>query len=147
MGYGLEAVIKSRQIIDAVAEGLTLKKALAKVGLSAQTFSEVQAGVREIAEGYIRARITRSDMEVDEALEIADDSSYDPQQARNMIEIRKWRASKHNATVYGDKLEITGHQTISINDALADAKSRLILDAEVIPQPTLGSSVEPDIFS
>lgn len=164
MGYGAEAIEKAGYIIHDVADGIPLAKAAAGRGLSIQTFHEVISGVRDLAVSYARAREIRADVDVDDALAIADDKEIDPQRARNMIDIRKWRASKHSSRVYGDRIDLNVQQSISITEALDVARSRILrpvcdqltIDAEVSePEPTIStlgptdsvSADEPDIFS
>ena len=128
--------------------------------MNLSTFRDVVEDRRELATAYQRAREMRADLDADDALTIADDETIDPQRARNMIEARKWRASKQYAKVYGDKLDISSTQTISILDVRQEALKRVldfrgqaneIFDAETVPEtPELAMNEqysENDIFS
>lgn len=160
MGYGALAVEKTKEAIRLISEGSTLKSACRQVSIHVGTFRDVVNESREVAELYQRAREMRADIDADDNIEIADDETIDPQRARNMIEARKWRASKQYAKVYGDKLDISSTQTISILDVRQEALKRVldfrgqaneIFDAETVPEtPELAmneQSSENDIFS
>ena len=126
MGYGTDAVHKTDMIITAVSNGHPLHRAAAAADLSLAVFHEVLSSVRELAVRYARAREIMSDVEADEAKEIADNPDLDPQHAKNRIDIRKWRSSKHNSRVYGDRVDLNVQQSISISEALTDARLRLM---------------------
>lgn len=156
MGVLDSSIERAKRVIAKVAEGQSLKRALIEEGLSAVTFNAARSSVRELNVSYLQAREIQSDLAVDEAVEIADDSSIDPQQARNMIDIRKWRASKLHSRVYGDRIEVNMQQTISIADTLADARARLVLpdryqlptlDAQVIEETSSSSDGASDCQS
>lgn len=160
MAYGEPAVQKVNTVIRLVSEGSSLRAACTRADVSLATFYEVITGSRGVAEAYQRAREVRADLDVDQILDISDDETIDPQRARNMIEARKWRASKQYAKVYGDKLDISSTQTISISDVRQEALKRVldfrgqaneIFDAETVPEtPELGmngQSSENDIFA
>lgn len=156
MSDGNPTLLIVRQIIDAVAGGSSLARACDAAGLHVTEFYRHISSVRELSIDYARAREIRADLDADEAVEIADNPDIDASRARNMIDIRKWRASKHNSKVYGDRVDLNVAQTISINDALAEAATRLVLprryqhdalDAEVIDLPTLPAPSATDTQS
>jgi hypothetical protein len=114
---------------------------------------------------YELSMTARADQMAHEVLSIAD-SNADAQLSRNRIDARKWLASKLYPKKYGDRLELAVTQEISINDALTEARSRLlpmrdsptIMDAQVIDSPSTcsanttdtqseGSAGNVDIFS
>lgn len=154
-----------------VAAGTALGRALKIVGLGPDGFSNAISSVKTLGLAYAQAREIQSDIEVDNAVEIADDENIDPARARNMIDIRKWRASKHHSRLFGDRVELNVQQSIDIRGALDDARGRLsslpisdpvpILDAIVLDSIGLSqgnasddvsdapeSAVDgPDIFS
>jgi uncharacterized Zn finger protein len=153
MGYGPRAIEASRRVVEQVAQGKYLVDACKSCGIVTSVFNEVVSGVREIAIAYQSARESRSDLLADEALKAADDPNLDPQRARNMIEVRKWAASKWNRKVYGDVISVDVQQQISVKDALAEAHARVldVIEAEVIQSAismkTEENSNVPDIFS
>ena len=71
-------------------------------------------------------REIRADVEADEAKEIADDPTLDPQHAKNRIDIRKWRSSKHNSRVYGDRVDLNVQQSISVLEVRTEALGRVL---------------------
>ncbi len=152
MGYGKEAIEKSRKIIEAISEGGILKTASAEFGLHTRTFAEVIAGDSEMALLYKRAQECRADLDADEIVDISE-REIDPQRARNMIDARKWRASKQHARVYGDRIDVNIQGTVNIAETLNQARARLVprveqtvLDVEIEDVPTLDANVD-DIFS
>lgn len=152
MGYGQRALAATELVIEAVANGAALGVAAKDNDLSISTFHEVLSSVRELAVRYARVREIRADVEVDEAMQIADNPDIDPSRAKNMIDIRKWRASKHAAKTYGERLDLSVSGTVSVTEALDAARSRLLpmrdqqaIDAEVITdKPTLAVSNPSD---
>jgi hypothetical protein len=68
----------------------------------------------KIRKMYAHAREDQADALADEMLDIADDSSLDPNDRRVRIDTRKWVASKMKPRVYGDKVqtEMTGRLTL-----------------------------------
>jgi hypothetical protein len=56
---------------------------------------------------YARAKEEAADALVDEMLDIADDSSDEPQSRRVRVDTRKWIASKLKPKRYGDKIDMT----------------------------------------
>lgn len=163
MGFSADDIRKTELIIQAVADGSALKRAADAVEFQLYKFHEVLSSVRDLSVRYARAREIMADAEADEAKEIADDASLDPQHAKNRIDVRKWRASKHNSRVYGDRVDLNVTQSISINEALSEARLRTMrpvcdqlsapihptIDCEVLnaggPSDSVSDPV-PDIF-
>ena len=132
-------------ILDRILDGVPLKKAVTAEGITVRTFHRWISGDREAGLSYARALEILSDVEVDEAKEIAD-TEPDAGKARNQIDIRKWRASKRNSRVYGDRVDLNVTQTLDISTTLQEAKARLlrpvrdqlgVSDAQVIDMPRL----------
>jgi len=126
MAINSEDIRSAELIIQAVSDGIALKRAAAAADMHIYKFHEVLSSVRELSVRYARAREIMSDVEADEAKEIADNPDLDPQHAKNRIDIRKWRSSKHNSRVYGDRVDLNVQQSISISEALTDARLRLM---------------------
>ena len=133
MDVSYETRVAAEAVIDLVAEGKSLQDAISKMGTSVKLFYKAISSVRTLGLAYAHARETQSDIAVDQAVTIADDPDIDPQRAKNMIDIRKWRASKHHSRVYGDRVELNFQGSISINDAIAEARQRIapiVMDAD-----------------
>jgi hypothetical protein len=52
------------------------------------------------------------------------DEEVDPNRARLKVDLRRWVASKFNASLYGDKLDVNVNQTVDIGAALLEARRR-----------------------
>ena len=102
-----------KKIIDAVASGLSLRKACLAENIAASSFIEWLYTDQELTEQYIRARETGLDKMADDLLEIADKpavNSEDVQNRKLQVDTRKWLLSKMAPKKYGDKViqEISG---------------------------------------
>lgn len=135
---------RAREAIEAVANGDTLKSALANARLTASTLNHLLSGDRELALAYVRAQEIRADLLADQIIDIADDDERDPHRARNQIQARQWIASKHNTRRYGDRIDLNVTQTIDVSATLSEARARLItiapdaepaLDGALIEKP------------
>ena len=81
---------------------------------------------KEFNDQYARAKEQGVDAIVDEAMEIADETTNDPARDRLRVDTRKWYASKIAAKRYGDKIETkhTGEVTITtIRNIVVDPKN------------------------
>lgn len=158
-------VEKTRRAIELIAAGRTIQSASEETGVPLGMFHWVVSRVSELTTLYAQAKETRAELSADEIIEIADNATLDPQQARNMIDARKWRAAKQHSRVYGDRVDVQFSGQINVLEILDQAKLRSIrdlapiVDAEVIEQPTLSTQNtsdcesegraddEPDIFA
>ena len=143
------------EVIRLVTEGYSTKRACGQLGLAIRSFHDVLARVKDCAVAYARAREIRADLLADEIVEIAD-TDEDSNRARNRITARQWLASRHNPKTYGDRIDLSISQTISIADTRAEAMARILrpmrdlaptLDAEVIDMPTLSMPTPSDGIS
>jgi hypothetical protein len=150
------AIEKTKQIIAAISQGAMLKEACREFDLSPVTFWTVTSGDSELGNQYEQARRSRADLDVDDMIRIADDVTLNPQQAKNAIDARKFRASKQYAQLYGDRIDVNVTGTVNIAETLSMARARLlprasqdVLDAEVVETPTLEvkDAKVDDIFS
>lgn len=157
---------KIKRVFELVATGTSVTDACAREDVSITTLYRCISGDSELNSAYARARELQTLVEVDEAKAIADDPDVDPQAARNRIDIRKWRASKFHPSVFGEKLDLSISQTISMVDVLSEARNRVrsmrdsgdVIDAEVIDNKgsiadkpaddrSVGPAPFPDIFA
>jgi hypothetical protein len=82
---------------------------------------------------YAQARAIQQDVAADEIIDIAG-RNIDPAQARNMIDARKWRASKLAPSKYGDKTDVNISGSISIPEEQLDARiTELLRKGGTIP--------------
>ena len=122
-------------VIDTLANGASLRAALADAGLTANEFNRVLQDARDLAIAYARATEIRADLMADEVVSIADCEVTDPQRARNQMQARQWLASKQHSRRYGDRIDLNVSQTLDVSVTLAEARARLlrpVSDQEVI---------------
>jgi hypothetical protein len=114
MAYSEE---KFNDIIAFIEDGLSLRKAAIKGGISTRSFYDWIEKDVELQQQYARATISRADSIFEEILDIADDSSGDKkytengevmdseyvQRSRLRVDARKWAVSKMNPKKYGEK--------------------------------------------
>ena len=115
-------------------------------------FPAPSAVVRWVSEGgalsewYALAKDRQADYVAHQIVSIAD-SEDNPNKARNMIDARKWLASKLNPRKYGDKIELNGSLEMVQNDP-ASLETALALSAllngiakragiELLPPPAI----------
>jgi hypothetical protein len=134
------------KICDGLAEGRSLRSICCDPEMPAQStvFRWLADPDRAtFREQYARAREAQADALFDEMLDIADDGSNDwmerkrqdgsteevlnhehIQRSKLRVDARKWMASKLNARVYGDKLDLTsGNEPLrNLDDETLDAK-------------------------
>jgi hypothetical protein len=111
---------KADAICELLAEGASLRKAAAEIGVSAPTvlrWCEVNSA---FAEQYASARARGYQLLADEIIEISDDSEGDILKSENgdrfdservaraklRVDSRKWMLAKMLPKVYGDKLDL-----------------------------------------
>ena len=99
------------ETIQYIADGLSIRKACAKSGLSVYTFTD-QIIKPEYSQQYEIAMERRADAIFDEIVDISDGEQLedgekpDTQRDRLRIDARKWVVSKMLPKKYGDKQEI-----------------------------------------
>lgn len=121
-----EKIKRFKRLIHLVYEGSTLREGLKKVGLSWKVFDKVGQRYPDLQGDITRARVLRVESLAQEVIEIAD-TEEDPQKARNMIDARKWYASKIAPKTYGDRVDVNVTETVNIRHALDDARARVAL--------------------
>jgi hypothetical protein len=103
------------RLCEDIANGKTLKTACAGEEMpSINTVFRWLASNESFRELYARAKEDQADLLADEIINIADDSSDDPQSRRVRVDARKWVASKLKPKRYGDRLhtEQSGEVTV-----------------------------------
>ena len=123
-----EDEIKRDTFLEVVADlcnGHGLAYAIKKHGVKAtEFFKELSVNANLKAE-YDLSRLIKADLMADELLTIADDDTLEVGRAYNMIQARKWIASKYNPKNYSERLEVNVNKKVDISVALDDAKKRL----------------------
>lgn len=114
---------KILEALKEMGEGETLKACVRRRGLGYTTAWEFIHRDAELVELYARAREAYAHAKVQQIHEIAE-SEPDVQRARLKCDNIKWEASKVIPKVYGDKQEIEHTGTITIAEALQEARER-----------------------
>ena len=112
---------KFDRVCELVAGGMSVNKACEEDGTpSRRTFYLwLEGGESELLHSYARALETRTELQVEEIIEIADDTSRDKEmvngvevidhehiaRSRLRVDARKWTASKMLPKKYGDKIQ------------------------------------------
>lgn len=101
-------------------------KALRNQSVTAWSFYEFLKNNPLASEAYSRVLEYRTELLVDEVIEIADTEPC-PQTARNRIDARRWYASKMRPSKYSDRIDVNITETVDIRSALAEANARRML--------------------
>ena len=114
------------EICEIIVNGKSLRSALTKVNISAQTFFVWMREDDSKSKQYAQATTERAEMMFEDMFEIADDSQGDfdtvdlgdgitsekfnsehVQRSRLRVDTRKWALSKMMPKKYGDKIDLT----------------------------------------
>lgn len=114
------------QFCDLVANTMPVYKALDIVGWTRGFYRYMSAKQPAFAAAVERARVIAQYEHVDQIPEIIDNEA-DLVRMREKVSAIKWTASKLNARVFGDKLDITVEQRVDLAGALAEARERATL--------------------
>jgi uncharacterized protein (DUF1778 family) len=132
--FNQEIFKKVMSVFDNIIDqNSSLRKALETQGISVSTFHRYVSEVPECGQAYLRASDIRAHNLVDEIIEISD-TELDPQRARNMIDARKWVASKLMPQKYGDRIDVNVTATVDLSAALSDAVKRAKFVVNEAPQ-------------
>ena len=141
-----------------MSDGLSMRQACIKAGMTAQTFLRAVDASPGLAERYAQARTALLDAMVDQILTLADapvplldNGATDPglvRQRQLQIDARRWVLSKLAPNKYGDRLDVSvSDNRISITGALQAAQSRLIDVVDVTPLALPSASSASDSAS
>ncbi|CAO3426666.1 hypothetical protein [Azospirillum argentinense] len=102
-------------VLDRLADGQSMRSICTQDDMP--SWSTLRRWLREdveFATQYARAREAAADMSAARVIEIAEAvaaGKMDPQAGRTAIDGHKWAASKLNARVYGDRIDVNQHHT------------------------------------
>ncbi len=120
--------------IGMAIDGRTIKEIAVKLGMSSAQFWKSRQQSPEWGIVFAQAREEGINNMVDK-LDNIHETYHDVNRSRLASDNIKWKASKINARVYGDKLDVNINQTVDIGGALADARKRAdALTHDVTPQ-------------
>ncbi len=104
-----EILPKIDVILDAIADGTSLRKACSNAEVAPSSFIKAVTEDKELFEHYARARKAQAEWLFDSIGMIEDGTlagKIDPQAAKVVIEARKWRLAKLHPKEYGEKKQV-----------------------------------------
>lgn len=113
----------AKKIIDGMFANQSILGMLKEYGINPRDFYDTIHSDPSLSNDYLRAFTARAELITDEMKEIAD-SDQNPMKVRNMLDTRKWLASKWNSQRFGDRLDLNVNQTTDVAAALAEARAR-----------------------
>ena len=129
-----------QNILRGISEGKSLSSTLRAEGMPSYSLArQMIKNNPEFRAAYEKAVEDRADRLAEEIIELSDKELPDGlegsmasawvQQKRLQVEARKWVAAKLKPKTYGDRIDVavTDHR-ISVMDALAQAKQRVLMD-------------------
>lgn len=108
-----DPMAKSFKVCELIAEGATIQVACKGAGIDKSNFFRHLAKSEEgsdLRDKYIRARELRADVrfeELDDLIAEIRSLRLSPQQAKVILDAKKWQMGKENAKRYGDKVDVT----------------------------------------
>lgn len=121
-----ELVQKSIDAIELVGNGASMKNAVGTLGMKPLEFRKVLEAIPALSEAYAQAKRSYAECIASEILEISEDNTREFRRAALQISARKWLASKYDPLLYGEKLDLNVQRSVSINEALKEAKMRTV---------------------
>ena len=120
---------QQRVAIEMAAEGESITRIIEELCVTPMAFWQFRQHDPKFQDFFEQARQDGLESIADTLLTIPD-TYADVQRGKLKSDNIKWLLSKRKPQVYGDKLELNVHETIDLNDALSQAKSRA---ATVVP--------------
>lgn len=128
-----------RQILtEYVAEGLI--PVLRRREIPPSDFYEFMRTNPLYKEGYEHAQDARAELFSEEIIDIAD-NDFDPQRARNRIDVRRWCATKLKPNKFGDRIVHEHEGYIDVRTLLSEARNRIAAPIEVIENTPVDSTL------
>lgn len=112
-------------IADDIAAGATIKEALLDHGVNERTFARIRIRQPDIDQTVMRAYAQQQMAEIDAAGEMLR-TEPDVQRAKVRWDYVKWKAGKYNPRLFGDRIDVNVTQTVDINQAMTEAKARVL---------------------
>lgn len=144
---------KVMAVLDLFAEGGSIQDHMKAVGINSRTFYGHVYKNAELDSLYKDIKRGRADMNVDEAYRTGMDSTLDSRRARVRSEILLKIAAFYDRQQFGDKIDVTVDQRVSISGALSEARARAlrpgrdlsqVQDAVIVPMQQLSDMRPPD---
>lgn len=128
---------KVKKVFDLLLNGLTLTHACRACDIKPAQYMKTIFSSPHLTDLYRQLDILRSELSIERAEEIAE-TEEDVSKAKMKIDLIKWAAAKRNPEKFGDNVNIKIEKSISIRDALEEARAR------AIPIPALNVNSLPD---
>lgn len=137
---------KVMRVLDLFAEGGSLQDHMKATGVNSRTFYGHVYKDPELDSLYKDIKRGRADMNVDEAYRTGMDSALDSKQARVRADILMKIAAFYDRQQFGDKIDMTIDQRVSVSAPLAAARARAlrpgrdlgqVQDAVIVPMQQL----------
>jgi predicted phage gp36 major capsid-like protein len=139
-----------KRVIGLIEQGMSERGACREVGIHASSFRSAVARIGAI-EQYARATAALAEQQInlmENVLEKLEKGLISPEQARIMIDARKWFASKLLPKKYGDKVEHEGNVNVIFSNGIPRPKyiegEKVKVDAissvPVLPKGNKGTS-------
>ena len=125
LAWGSELSPEQAKYCALVSVGIKLSKAAELINVPYQRIVAWRGSNATFAAAVARARQASVDADVDRMDDVARDE-IDVQRARLLVDVIKWRASKLHAQQYGDKLDVTIDQRVSVTTARTMAMARVL---------------------
>lgn len=116
-------------LVDWLAQGRTQQDFCEINNIPPSTLERFIARSDLIQAELMRARARGAVAEAESIVQIADNPNISPKQARNMIDVRKWRASKFLPKVFGERVDVNVTQTVDLSNTLIEARKRALQPA------------------
>lgn len=118
---------KILRIIRTYQDGVDIRGAIASEGMDSFRFFETINADRELLRIYETAQLSKTELVVEEIIQIADDMNIDPFRAKIKIDARRWYASKMRPAKYGERVDVNHNHSVDIGAALNEARQRAAL--------------------
>lgn len=133
-----ERVIRTLELF---AEGGSVQDHMKACGVNSRTFYGIVYKDNELDALYKEMKRGRADMNIDECYKISMNQELDSKRARVQAEILMKLAAFYDRPQYGEKVDVTVDQRVSVSAALSAARARAlkpvrdlagVIDAEIV---------------
>ena len=141
---------KKEYVLAQVASGRSMKGIIRELGFKPSIIWNMCEKDTVFRDRLSRARIQGVDSLVDDILEISDQEP-DVQRARLKTDNIKWIASKLQPNKYGDRIDVNVTNSIDLNQAMVEARKRMMAKMpqaiDITPQLDTEADSDEGIFS
>ena len=128
------------ELIAAIQMGEPLRQAFARLGINSKVLDIAFETDPIKFTRYARAQKVGADLLASDIIHIAD-TEDDAGKARNMIDSRKWYASKMKPEVFGDRIDLNVSHSVDVAGALKDADTRYLSATQVPVTEVQGTDI------